>query len=324
MQASRSKLALAVMRMRKIFRLVVLAAIFLAVPSGTLAAFSQTGATAWQIAVDRAARAAPQARIIVLDIASGRLLASNDLNDAARTLAAPGSTLKPLVLYGLVSAGLWNPAIRVACNRQLVVAGHRLACTHPLAPPFNAREALTWSCNSYFAAVARTLHTGELGQLLRPSGLLGPTGLARSPGLTQDEAVAEFREPQSIDAQQLALLGVEGVRVTPLELAAAYRWLAREMAAHPDSDASQVVHAGLEDSASFGMAGQASLGGVAVMGKTGTAEGIASNRSHGWFAGIAPAANPKVVVVVYLPAGRGADAAHVAGEILARAPLERP
>jgi peptidoglycan glycosyltransferase len=72
------------------------------------------------------------------------------------------------------------------------------------------------------------------------------------------------------------------------------------------------------------MAGQASLGGIVVMGKTGTAEGIQSSRTHGWFVGLAPAKKPKVAIAVYLPAGRGADAAHVAGEILANAPLERP
>jgi len=294
-------------------RLIAFAATF-----GMAGAFGQAGAPAWQSAIQRAAREAPEARTVVLDIADGRLLAAHSLNDAARTLAAPGSTMKPLVLYGLVSAGRWNPASRAACNRQLVVAGHRLACTHPLAPPFDAREALTWSCNTYFAAVARALRPGELGQLLRPTGLLGLTGLAH------DEAAAEFREPDSADAEQLSLLGVEGVRVTPLELAAAYRWLALELAAHSDSDAAQVVREGLEDSASFGMAGQASLGGVAVMGKTGTAEGVESSRTHGWFVGLAPAEKPTVVIVVYLPSGRGADAAHVAGVILASAPLERP
>ncbi len=190
-----------------------------------------------------------------------------ELNDAGTNAGCAGIDAEAAGSVRLVSAGRWNPASRVACNRQLVVAGHRLACTHPPAPPFDAREALTWSCNSYFAAVARTLRPGELGQLLRPTGLLGLTGFAR------DEAAAEFQEPESIDAEQLALLGVEGVRVTPLELAAAYRWLVLELAAHPDSEATRVVRAGLEDSASFGMAGQASLGGVAVMGKTGTAEG---------------------------------------------------
>jgi len=283
-----------------------------------MSAFWQTSAPAWQTAVERAARVAPEARIVVLDIASARLVGAYRLDDAARTLAAPGSTLKPLVLYGLVGTGRWNPASRIACDRQLVVAGHRLACAHPPAPPFDAREALAWSCNSYFAAVARTLRPGELGRLLHRTGLLGATGLAR------DEALAEFREPDSQEAEQLALLGVEGVRVTPLELAVAYRWLALELAAHSDSAATQVVRTGLADSASFGMAGPASLGGVAILGKTGTAAGISSSQTHGWFVGLAPAQKPKVVIVVYLPAGRGADAARVAGEILAHAPLERP
>jgi peptidoglycan glycosyltransferase len=76
------------------------------------------------------------------------------------------------------------------------------------------------------------------------------------------------------------------------------------------------------------MAGQASLGGVAVLGKTGTAEGTSSSRTHGWFVGLAPAKNPQVVIAVFLPSGRGADAAHVAGALLANAPInadpERP
>jgi len=253
---------------------------------------------------------------LVLDIETGRVLAARRLNEAARTMAAPGSTLKPLVLYSLVTEGRWNPERRVACTRELTLAGHRLACTHPPAPPFDAREALAWSCNSYFAEVARTLQPGELGHMLRTTGLLGVTGLA--PG----EAVAEFREPTGSDAAQLALLGVEGVRVTPLELTAAYRWLALEMAAHPDSLAAQVVSDGLQDSAGFGMARQASQGGVSVAGKTGTAEGTSPSQTHGWFLGIAPAQNPKAVIAVYLPAGRGADAARVAAVLLAHAPLD--
>lgn len=262
---------------------------------------------------------APEARILVLDIPTGHLLASHRLSEAARTLAAPGSTLKPLVLYNLIAEGRWDPNRRVACNRNLVVAHHGLVCTHPAAPPFDAREALTWSCNSYFAEVARTLRPRALGSLLRPTGLLGVTGLTGQ--AASNEAAAEFREPTSPETAQLALLGIEGIRITPLELATAYRWLALELAAHHDSQAAQVVRAGIEDSASFGMARQAGLGGVPVAGKTGTAEGAASSQTHGWFAGIAPADNPRIVVVVYLSAGRGADAAGVAAELLSHSPL---
>jgi cell division protein FtsI/penicillin-binding protein 2 len=267
--------------------------------------------SAWQRAVQAATRLAPEARIIVLDVSTGRLLAAHRLKESAHTLAAPGSTLKPLVLYSLIAAGRWNPERRIACDRRLAVAGRGLACSHPTAPPFDAREALAWSCNSYFAGVARTLAPGELATIIRPTGILDLTGLAST------EAVAEFREPRNVDDEQLTLLGVEGVRVSPLELAEAYRWLALQMRTHPKSQASEVVRAGLIDSATFGMAGEAGIGAVSVAGKTGTAEGAATARTHGWFVGLAPAADPQVVIVVFEPAGRGADAAHIAGEILA-------
>lgn len=270
----------------------------------------------WQQAVDRAARTAPAARILVLDIPTGRLLAAYRLPEAAHTLAAPGSTLKPLVLYQLIAAGRWNPSRRVACDRNLYVAGHRLACPHPPAPPFDAQQALAWSCNTYFAQLALTLAPGSLGAMLRQTGLLGVTGLAPAGA---GEAAAEFHEPASAAATQLALLGVDGVRVSPLELAVAYRWLANQLAAHPDAQAAQVVRAGLADSAAFGMARPATQFGASVAGKTGTAASAASSQTHGWFVGLVPAVKPQVVVVVCLPSGRGADAAHLAAVLLAQA-----
>jgi cell division protein FtsI/penicillin-binding protein 2 len=276
----------------------------------------------WQLAVRHAARMTPDARILVLDVGSNQLLATYHAAEAARTLAAPGSTLKPLVLYQLVAASRWNPDRRIACTRNLVIAGHALACSHPPSTPFNAREALAWSCNTYFAEVARSLQPGELGRLLRATGLLGVTGIAAKTGVT--ETTAEFREPINSDAIQLALLGVEGIRITPFELATAYRWLALEISAHPRSIAAVQVHSGIADSAGFGMASGASFGGVSVAGKTGTAAGTATSQTHGWFAGMAPADDPRVVVVVYLPSGRGADAAHVAADLLAHTREGRP
>ena len=82
--------------------------------------------------------------------------------------------------------------------------------------------------------------------------------------------------------------------------------------------------AGLRDSASFGMAGAASLGGVPIAGKTGTASAESGGATHGWFIGLAPAEAPRVVVAVYLPSGRGSDAAQVAATVLARSPLRKP
>ncbi|WP_197413906.1 penicillin-binding transpeptidase domain-containing protein [Terracidiphilus gabretensis] len=272
-------------------------------------------AAAWQAAVTDVAKSAPDAEIVVVDLASGHVAASRRLIEAGRTLAQPGSTLKPIALYELLEQGKWNPERRIACSRQLHVAGKELNCSHPEIPALDAREALTWSCNTYFAAVAGSVSPAELRGLLERSGLLGATGLAGS------EAVAQFREPRTTDEAKLALLGVEGIEVTPLELVRAYRWLGLKFAAHPETKATEIVSAGIRDSASFGMAGAAGLGGVTVEGKTGTASATAGGRTHGWFVGLAPAQNPKVAVVVYLPVGRGADAAGVAGEVLKRSPL---
>lgn len=274
------------------------------------------GAATWAGAATHAARVAPEARIVVLDIASGRVLAASHLDEAARTLAAPGSTLKPLALYGLVAAGRWDARRRIACDRRLRIGGRSLACSHPAADPMDAREALAWSCNTYFAAVGAGLKPGELRRLLEASGVLGQTGLAKG------EAVAEFREPRNRDEASLAMLGVDGVSVTPLELAVGYRWLAMQLTEHKDSAAAQVVQSGMADSASFGIGAAASLGGVSVAGKTGTANVGAGTQSHGWFAGLAPAERPTVVVVVYLPAGHGANAAQVAAELLGASPLK--
>jgi cell division protein FtsI/penicillin-binding protein 2 len=286
----------------------------------------------WPAAVASVTRANPQAGIVILDIASGHLLASSNLQQAARTLAAPGSTLKPIALYQLIAAGRWNPARRIACTRTLSVAGRSLNCSHLPADPMDARQALAWSCNTYFAAVAAALKPGELRSVLAPSGLLSQTGLSNpgpgklglsKSGPSPSEATADFRDPRTPDDNRLALLGVDGIRITPLELAAAYRWLALALAGHSGSAAAQVVQAGLADSAGFGIAAPASSSGVAVAGKTGTANLGAGTPSHGWFAGLVPAAHPTAVIVVYLPAGHGANAASVAASVLAGSPLAR-
>jgi cell division protein FtsI/penicillin-binding protein 2 len=72
------------------------------------------------------------------------------------------------------------------------------------------------------------------------------------------------------------------------------------------------VSRGLADSVKYGMAHNAQVAALAIAGKTGTASDPGQAWTHGWFAGFAPAKVPKVVIVIYLPRGNGADAAHLA------------
>jgi cell division protein FtsI/penicillin-binding protein 2 len=116
-----------------------------------------------------------------------------------------------------------------------------------------------------------------------------------------------------VDAQRLQALGEDGVSITVAELAAAYRLLALKI----NRPEMQPILAGLEGAVEFGTAQNASVKGVKIAGKTGSVL-TAAGEPIAWFAGFMPSRNPEVVVAVMLP-GRsgGADAAPVAGRILA-------
>ena len=56
--------------------------------------------------------------------------------------------------------------------------------------------------------------------------------------------------------------------------------------------------------------------GLKIAGKTGTSRSANSAHIHAWFAGYAPADNPKIAIIVYVEEGRGpAEAALIAHKI---------
>jgi cell division protein FtsI/penicillin-binding protein 2 len=63
-----------------------------------------------------------------------------------------------------------------------------------------------------------------------------------------------------------------------------------------------------------GTAGSAAIQGVVLAGKTGTAQNSSDrNRDHAWFAGFAPAEDPRIVVAVMIEFGEhGYTAARIA------------
>ena len=242
---------------------------------------------------------------VVLDLRSGQLLASQHPEEAASLASPPGSTLKPLFLSAALEQHRIDAATTVACRRALRIGNRDVACTHPPESGiFNAREALAYSCNSYFAALATRFKPEQAVQLLRGYGI------AERPHLFAVESPGGVRLPQSEDQLQLLVLGLEGVTVTPAQLAIAYRRLAARLAALP------AVRRGLEGSVSYGMAHNAAVPGIPIAGKTGTASDPGQAWTHGWFAGIASRGREKIVMVIYLPRGNGGDAAGLAQRFL--------
>ena len=251
--------------------------------------------------------------MVVADVATGQILAAAALDLAAHRLARPGSTVKPFVLMALLESGKLDARQRLLCRRPLRIGGVRMDCAHPASVvDLDAEEAIAYSCNSYFAEAATRLSATELVQSLRRAGLDSASGLV------EGEATGRIETPRDREMLQLEVLGDRGIEVTTLELLGAYRKLAlqkRSGAGAAEVDAP--VFAGLEQSVAYGMAHAANVEGMKIAGKTGTAASRESAKTHGFFAGYAPAEKPEIVVVVYLERGNGGDAAGVAQVVFA-------
>jgi penicillin-binding protein 2 len=213
---------------------------------------------------------------LLMDVATKRMVESEGGEDASRQLLPPGSTIKPFVLWGLLRSGKLRADEPLPCRGDF-------NCSHPAIPtPLTVATALAYSCNSFVAHAAERFAPGDLAMQLARAG---------------------FRAGRAASA-----LGTEGVFVTPVELAMAYRTLALR--------AAPAVLEGLEGAVEFGTAQRARVPGLAVAGKTGTVRTAAGSRVA-WFAGFAPSRKPQVVAVVMAPGlAGGVDAAPVAARML--------
>jgi penicillin-binding protein 2 len=247
--------------------------------------------------------------VVVMEVASGRIIAQWNPKVAALRVAAPGSTIKPFVLLELLRLGKLNPRQHVACHRLLTIGGRHMDCTHSaVVTDLDAADAVAYSCNTYFASVARRLAREELLDALARAGFASTTGLGRG------EAVGRLSLAPDPDYMQLQALGYWGIEVTPLELLAAYRSLALHKLKNDLPQAAPVFE-GLEHAVQYGMAHEAEANGLTAAGKTGTAASSTNPQVHGFFVGYAPAEKPEIAVVVYLEHGRGSDAAALAAPI---------
>jgi cell division protein FtsI/penicillin-binding protein 2 len=225
---------------------------------------------------------------LLMDAKSRRVLYSEGDPGIA---AAPGSTLKPLVLAALMEAGKLRDEETFLCPVELRIAGRSFDCSHPrLAAPMTVAPAIAYSCNGFVAHVARRFGEGELARRLAHLGL----------------PAARISPAATAEGQQLQALGRRNVTVTPNDLLLAYHALAGR--------APRAILEGLEGAVEYGTGQRAAVPGVRVAGKTGTASGNAV-----WFAGFAPSRSPRVIAVV-LTGGRsgGGDAAPIAGKLLAK------
>jgi penicillin-binding protein 2 len=247
-----------------------------------------------------------QGAAVALDVETGQVLASYRMDVAARRLVPPGSTIKPFTLLALAEAELIKDDTALICPRTVRVGSHVLDCSHPRTPEsLDPVRALAYSCNYFFTTLSQRLPFDALSKEFYRAGLGSVTGKwpTELPGVIE--------ATHSKQALELMSVGEEGIKVTPLGLAEAYRSLARRLRNSGTVPSELVlVLKGLQAVVHTGTGQAANSRNIEVAGKTGTFGG------HAWFAGFAPAPKPEIVIVVFLEHGTGgADAAPVAGRI---------
>jgi SpoIID/LytB domain protein len=234
----------------------------------------------------------------LIELPSGRVIAESR-PDILATPVAPGSLLKLATVVAAVEGGLVDEQTRISCPRTVVVDGRALPCAHPdLHRPLSAAEALGYSCNGFFAIIARRLSRQSLDAVLVRLGL---------PPLAASVPVVS------------GSLGVGGVRATPPQLLEAFLRVvesSRHEVGMPDA-ARRILRTGTELAARSGTASALAAAGFSGLAKTGTAP-----MAGGGYAGVVTAVVntelPTHAIVVVAPGAAGSDAAEIAAQLLAR------
>jgi cell division protein FtsI (penicillin-binding protein 3) len=287
--------------------------------------------------------AAKAGSIVVLDIKTGEVLAmvnapsfnpnqarakrdDNLRNRAVTDVFEPGSTIKPFSVYLGLESGKYLPNTLIQTAPGWVMIGkHKVQDVHNHGT-INVSEVLKYSSNIGVSRIVLSLPANSLWTLLDKMGFGKTTG-SGFPG----ESGGELVDRRVWDPFVLSTLSFGyGMSSTALQLAQAYATIGAYGLKRPvsllkvNSDVvggqqvmdpvvtSKVISMMQSVTDDGGTATVARVPGYFVAGKTGTSQivgphGYIRNRHNAVFAGIAPATNPRLVVIVYIhDPGKGA------------------
>jgi len=266
------------------------------------------------------------------------------LNRATQGLYPPGSTLKVLIAGAALEKGVTDVNEIFNCPGYLSINGKKLWCYHHTAHGrINLAEAVKVSCNVTFAQLGIRLGINGLNDYLDKLNWSGNQSLGFS------LAQSNLLKGKYLSSNGLAqrAIGQGQVLATPFYMARLAGAIAnngrlmqpylvaeirnfngkvikknqpveQEALFTPTTTArlSQFMQGVVEE----GTGKSASIKGITMAGKTGTAENPHGD-SHAWFLGFAPLENPQIAVAVLVENGGsgGAVAAPIAREIFLNA-----
>jgi len=282
----------------------------------------------------------------------------------------PGSTFKPISALAALEDNILTTATRFECPGYYELGKRRFRCSH-VHGEVDMRSSIIQSCNVYFYRLAEVVGLDRLAKFSRDFGLGAVTGLGINTEASGFVPTREWYTKRHGDQYRLgftlnAAIGQGNTRLTLMQLAMTYAAIANggtlyvpqlvEAVLGPDGTVIEELPPRVRRRASIkqehlayvidalygvindpnGTAYDARIeGGVAVAGKTGTAQvswrkptegddpkrAWYFRRSHAWFAGFAPADHPELAIVVLIEHGGqgGKYAAPVATKILQEA-----
>jgi len=288
-------------------------------------------------------------------------------NRATQGTFAPGSIFKVAVAAGLLAEHVVTPQSHVFCPGGTQFGNRWFRCWNRNGHgSVDLHMGIMQSCDVYFYLGGQRLGVDRIAEYVRRFGLGFPTGVAlphEAAGTIPDSdwKRRRFDAPWYPGETLSVAIGQGYVTVTPLQMAtvaatianggtryrpqyvkrieapdgSVRREMAPEVLGFADVDASVLDHvrSGMRDVVmnERGTGRRARVPGIAVAGKTGTAQvvslseasgkgGRERTRDHAWFIAYAPADAPTIAVaclVEHAGGGGGAIAAPIVGEVLA-------
>ena len=274
-------------------------------------------ASSWDLTVGEASRravAGTAGAVVAMDPRTGRVLAVVNPSRALLRAYQPCSVFKIVVAIAGLSEGVITPETTYTCEKGCWMwPGHG---------PINLRRALAVSCNPYFEWIGERLGYEKVQRYAHLLGLGEPTGInltgetaGRVPssvplaGVGHLSSHAEGIETSAVQLAVLLSATINGGIVFQPQVEGAEGFVPKERWRLPEGTRLDGLPEGFLAAVNEGSAASAFDPDVVVAGKTGSCSRL------GWFASYAPAENPELVLVVFLPRGNGHGASEVAGRI---------
>lgn len=266
------------------------------------------------------------------------------LNRALQATYPPGSTFKVVTAAAALSSGEYEPSTRIPAPDSLTLP----QTTHQIhnfggsscagGGPDTLEHALEVSCNTAFANLGMEVGADAIREQAQAFGF--------GDEIEVPMPAAESVYPSGMDQAQTALsaIGQYDVRVTPLQAAMVAAgvandgvvmdpYLVEEIKApdlstvekgRPDRygraltpDVAEELTQMMRRVVEAGSGTAAQIPGVAVAGKTGTAQHATDEPPHAWFIGFAPADDPQIAVAVVVESGGNMGSEATGGQVAA-------